>query len=326
MSRPDVLVMYPARPGAMAQLAEAYNLHRYDEATEKEAFLDAAGPLCTAIVTNGHATLTRDHLARLPRVEIVACSSAGFEAIDVAALAERGIGFTNTSAALVDDVADTALMLTLAARRQLVAAHDYVRSGDWGRKGMYPLLTAVNGLRAGIVGLGNIGMAIARRFEPLRLEIGYTARGPKPVTYWHFPDVLSLAGWADILVVAVPGGAGTEGLVGRAEIEALGPGGTLVNIARGSVVDEPALVAALGSGRLGSAGLDVFLNEPDPDPALISLDNVTLYPHHASGTVETRDAMAQLVVDNLAAHFAGRSLLTPVLQPRGALSRASAPG
>lgn len=312
MTRPDVLVMYPARPKAMAQLEAAYTLHRYDEAADKAAFLAEVGPRCTAIATNGHAALTREHLAHLPALRIVACSSAGFEAIDVDALTERGVHFTNTSDALYDDVADTALMLTLAARRELIPAHAYVRSGDWGRKGMYPLLSTIRGKRAGIVGLGRIGQAIARRFEPLGLQIGYTARSEKAVPYAYHRDIAALAAWADILVLAVPGGAETENMVDRAVIEALGPTGTLVNIARGSVVDEPALVAALADGRLGSAALDVFRSEPEPDPALTALPNVVLYPHHASGTVETRDAMAQLVVDNLAAFFAGRPLLTPV--------------
>lgn len=308
----DVLVMYPPRPGAMEQLGKAYRLHRYDQAKDKAAFVAEFGPRCEAVATNGHEPLTEAHLAHLPKVRIVACSSAGFEEIDVDALTRHGIPFTNSSAALFDDVADTALMLTLAARRELVAGHDYVRSGDWGRKGMYPLLSAIGGKRAGILGLGTIGMAIARRFEPLGLEIGYAARSVKPVPYRRFATALELAEWSDILVAIVPGGPETEKMIGRAELEALGPKGTLINVARGSVVDEPALVEALRSGKLGSAALDVYWNEPTPDPALTALPNVTLYPHHASGTVETRDAMSQLVVDNIAACFAGRPLLTPV--------------
>ncbi|MHA3976692.1 2-hydroxyacid dehydrogenase [Halovulum sp. GXIMD14794] len=312
MSKPEVLVMHAARPKAMAQLAEAYTLHRYDEAGDPVTFLAQYGPLCRAVVTNGHTPLTNADLAHMPGVEIVACGSAGFESIDVDALTARDIPLTNTSAALHDDVADTALMLTLAARRELIAAHAYVRSGDWGRKGMYPLLSAIRGKRAGIVGLGNIGLAIARRFEPLGLEIGYTSRSRKPVDFAFHPTARDLADWADILVLVVPGGEETRGMIDAEVLAALGPTGTLINVARGSVVDEPALIAALKDGKLGSAGLDVYLNEPEPDPALIALPNVTLYPHHASGTVETRDAMAQLVVDNLAAHFQGRPLLTPV--------------
>lgn len=314
MGKQDVLVMYPLRPKAMAQLEAAYTLHRYDEAADKPAFLREFGPLCTAIATNGHSALTAEDLEHLPNLRIVGCSSAGFEKIDAEALRARGIHFTNTSAALRDEVADVALMLTLAARRQLVAAHDYVRSGDWGRQGMYPLLSSMSGKRAGIVGLGQIGQASARRLEPMGVEIGYTARSEKPVAHRYFAALSDLADWADILVVVVPGGPETENLIDARIMQALGPAGTLVNVARGSVVDEPALIRALTDGTLGSAALDVYWNEPNPDPALTSLPNVTLYPHHASGTVETRDAMAQLVVDNLAACFAGEPLLTPVYE------------
>lgn len=312
MTKPDVLVLVPARPKAMTQLDTTYTLHRLDLADDRQAFLKDHGPRCTAIVTNGHAALTRDDLGFLPNLEIVTCFSAGFESIDDAALRERGIALTNSSDALCDDVADTAVLLALACRRHLVAAHDYVKSGTWGQEGMFPLLSAMKGKRAGIVGLGTIGKAIARRLDPMRVELGYTARSAKDVSYRHFPDAATLAGWADILIIAVPGGTGTEQLINATVIDALGPSGTLINIARGSVIDEAAMIDALRSGRLGSAGLDVYLNEPDPDPALTELPNVTLYPHHASGTTETRDAMAQTVVDNLAAHYSGQPLLTPV--------------
>ncbi|MCP1199541.1 2-hydroxyacid dehydrogenase [Notoacmeibacter sp. MSK16QG-6] len=316
MSRRDVLVMVPPRPKAMAQLESEYTLHRYDMATDKASFLAQNGPHCQAIVTNGHAELTREQLEHLPNVGIVACSSAGFEKIDIDALQERGIALTNSSDALLNEVADVALMLTLATRRELVQAHDYVRSGDWAKKGMYPLLSSMTGKRAGIVGLGNIGKAIARRLEVLGVEIGYIARSSKHVPYRFFEDVRSLAGWADILVAIVPGGDETRNMIDRTVLEALGPTGTLINVARGSVVDEEALIETLSTGKLGSAGLDVYVDEPDPNPALTSLPNVTLYPHHASGTVETRDAMAQTVVDNLAAHFAGQPLLNPVFAER----------
>ena len=310
--KPDVLMLYPTRPKAMAALEAAYELHRYDSAADKAAVLAAAGPVCRAIVTNGHAALTRDMVAALPKLEIVACSSAGYESIDVAALSERGIRLTNTSAALYDDVADMAVLLMLAARRDLVRGHGYVASGDWGRTGMYPLQSSIRGKRVGIVGMGTIGKAIARRCEPMGVEIAYYARSDKGVPWRFQPDLTTLAQESDILIVIVPGGPETDKLIDAQVLAALGPGGTLINVARGSVVDEDALIAALASGALGSAGLDVYWNEPNPNPALTALPNVTLYPHHASGTEETRDAMAQLVVDNLAAFYAGRPLLTPV--------------
>lgn len=310
--KPDVLVLYPTRPKAMAALEAAYTLHRYDTADDKGAVLEAAGESCRAIVTNGHASLTREMVAQLPRLGIVACSSAGYESIDVDALSERGIKLTTTSDALYDDVADMALLLTLATRRDLIRAHAYVASGDWGRQGMYPLQSSIKGKTVGIVGMGTIGKAIARRCEPLNLGIAYYARSDKGVPWRFQPDLEALARESDILIVAVPGGPETENLIDARILAALGPAGTLINIARGSVVDEDALVAALSSGALGSAGLDVYWNEPNPNPALTALPNVTLYPHHASGTEETRDAMAQLVVDNLAAFYAGQPLLTPV--------------
>lgn len=314
--KPDVLVVYPLRPRQMAALHEAYTLHRLDLATDptsREAVLAAAGPVCTVMVANGHVTVDSALLDRLPALRLVACSSAGFDLMDLDEMTRRGIRLTNTSDALVNEVANMAVLLALAARRRLVVADAYVRSGDWGRKGMFPLTPGTSGKRAGIVGLGNIGAAIARRCEALGMEVGYFGRHQKPgVAYPFFADLVALAGWSDILLVATPGGAGTEGLISAPVLTALGPEGTLVNVARGSVVDEPALITALREGRLGSAGLDVYLDEPTPDPAFAGLANAVLYPHHSSGTVETRDNMADLTLANIAVFFAGKPLLTPV--------------
>lgn len=314
--KPDVIVAYPLRPRHMEILEETYTLHRLDLAeaeADRDAVLEEAGPIATAMVVNGHVTVDKALLDRLPALKLAACSSAGFDMMDVEEMTRRGIALTNTALALVDDVADTGLLLTLAARRRLIEADAYVRSGDWERKGMFPLTTSAAGKRAGIVGLGNLGSAVAKRYETLGLEIGYSGRRPKPgVGYRYFPDPASLAEWADILLVSTPGGPETEGLISAAVLEALGPGGSFINIARGTVVDEAALIDALREGRIASAGLDVYLNEPAPDPALTALDNVVLYPHHASGTEETRDRMAQMTLDNLAAFFAGEALLTQV--------------
>ena len=304
--------MYPTRPRAMAALEAAYRLHRLDLAEDKAAFLATYGPRCRAVVTNGHAGLSSAELAHLPEVGLVACSSAGFETIDVSALRARGIALTNSSVALADDVADMALLLMLAARRRLIAADQHVRTGAWAREGMYPLLRTTRGARVGLVGFGTIGAAIAARLGPFGVSIGYTARSRRAVDFRYHDSLLALAGWAAILIATLPGGAETRGLIGREVLGALGPDGTLVNVGRGSVVDEPALIEALTTGTLGHAALDVYASEPAPDPLLTRLPNVTLSPHHASGTVETRDAMAQTVVDNLAAFFAGRPLPTPV--------------
>ncbi len=313
--KPDVLVAYPLMPRQMAKLEETYTTHRLDQLAgdEREAMLAAVGHKCTAMVINGHVAVDEAFLDKLPALKLASCSSAGYDKMDVAAMTRRGIKLTNTSDALLDDVADTAILLMLAARRRLVVGDRYVRSGDWGRKGMLPLTSSTSGKKAGIVGLGRIGQAIARRCETMGMTIGYYGRSRKQgVDYAYFGDLVELARWADVLLVATPGGAETEGLISARVLDALGPSGSFVNIARGTVVDEPALIAALREGRIASAGLDVFYNEPNPDPAFAALDNAVLYPHHASGTEETRDRMAQLALDNLAAFFAGKPLLTPV--------------
>ena len=312
MTKPDVMMLYPTRPAAMAQLEAAYTLHRYDLADDKPAFLARHGATCRAVATNGQAPLTAQIIAALPQLELVACSSAGYESFDLPALSARGIRLTNASLALKDDVADTAIMLMLAARRALIAGHDYVRSGDWARDDAFPLQHTTHGKRLGIVGMGTIGQAIAHRAQALQMQVSYWNRSAKDVPWRHQPDLIGLARESDTLIVIVAGGEGTRGLISAQVMAALGPDGLLVNVARGSVVDEPALIAALTTGALGRAALDVFASEPNADPRLTSLPNVTLYPHHASGTVETRDAMAQLVVDNLAAFYAGGSLTSQV--------------
>ncbi|MEI4473844.1 2-hydroxyacid dehydrogenase [Frigidibacter sp. MR17.24] len=314
--KPDVLVAYPLIAPFMEQVAERYTLHRLDQATDaaaRDAVLAKAGPVCRAMIVNGHVTVDAALLDRLPALELAACSSAGFDLMDLPEMTRRGVRLTNTSDALVDDVADMAVLLMLASRRRLVEADAYVRSGEWGRKGMFPLTRASAGRRAGIVGLGNIGQAIARRCAAMGMEIGYSGRTRKEgVPHAYFPTPEALAAWADVLLVATPGGAATAGLISGAVLQALGPDGLLVNISRGTVIDEAALIAALGAGTIAGAGLDVYRNEPNPDPALTGLANVTLYPHHASGTVETRARMAQLTIDNLDAFFAEAPLLTAV--------------
>jgi len=313
--KPDVLVAYPLRQQQMEILEQRYTLHRLDLAKdeEREAVFAKAGPVCTAMVVNGHVTVDEAFLAKLPALKLASCSSAGYDQMDVEAMTRRGIKLTNTSEVLLDDVADTALLLMLSARRRLPQGDAYVRSGDWGKKGMMPLTSSTFGKKAGVVGLGQIGLAIAKRCEAVGLTIGYHTRSPKSGNdYTYFDNPVKLAEWADVLIAATPGGPATEGLISAEVLDALGPSGSFVNIARGTVVDEPALIKALEEGRIASAGLDVYLNEPNPDPRFAKLDNVVLYPHHASGTEETRERMAQLAVDNLDAFFADKPLLTPV--------------
>ncbi|OSP55926.1 2-hydroxyacid dehydrogenase [Pseudoruegeria sp. SK021] len=312
MTKPDVMLLASQRPNAMAQLEANFTLHRWDLAEDKAAILAEHGATCTAIATHGHAPVDRAMVAAMPNLKLVSCSSAGFDTFDVTALAERGVALTNTSSALCDDVADTAIMLLLGARRGLVPGDAYVRSGSWGREGMFPLQRSLKGRTLGIVGMGTIGQAIAHRGAAMGQTVRYWNRRPKDLPWAFEPDLITLARDSDNLVVIVAGGEGTRNLIDASVMDALGPDGLLINVARGSVIDEPAMIAALSEGRLGAAALDVFENEPNPDPRLTALPNVTLYPHHASGTVETRDAMAQLLVDNLGAFFAGQPLLSPV--------------
>lgn len=303
--RPAILVLQPLAPARQAELESLYEVHGPD------APLAGIGPRIEAVVTDGHRGLAAAQIAQMPRLALVASGSAGLEGIDRAALAARGIPLTNPAPALAEEVADLALLLLLAGWRGLPALDAHVRSGAWA-SGDPPLGRALAGRTLGILGLGTIGTAIARRASAFGLRIAYTSRRPKDAPYSYEPDLLRLAEASDILMVVVPGGPETQGLVGRAVLDALGPEGLLVNVARGSVVDEPALIAALEEGRLGAAALDVMWNEPRPDPRLTALPNVVLTPHVGSATRETRDAMSANVLANLAAHFAGRPLVSRV--------------
>jgi lactate dehydrogenase-like 2-hydroxyacid dehydrogenase len=271
------------------------------------------GPGIRVILAGGGPKIDAATIDACPDLGLIACCSVGYDNIDVAHARSRGVAVTNTPDVLTDDVADLAIALMLGAGRR-IARHDaYVRAGEWARKGPPPLTRRMSGRRVGILGLGRIGHAIADRLVPFGSEIAYFSRSPKTDAPWrHEPDPVALARWAEVLIVSVAGGQGTAGLVSAEVIDALGPEGILVNIARGSVVDEAALVDALVSGRLGGAGLDVFAQEPHVPEALFGLDTVVLQPHQGSATVETRAAMARLTLDNVAAFFAGRPLLTPV--------------
>jgi lactate dehydrogenase-like 2-hydroxyacid dehydrogenase len=310
---PEILVVWPVLPRQMAQLEAAYRLHRLDQATDRGALVAEVGPRVRGVVTAGDKAVPAELIERLPKLEIVSCFGVGTDAIDHAACKARGIAITNTPDVLTDDVADLGIGLMLAIVRRIPFADRYVRDGSWLAQGPMALTTRLSGKRLGIVGLGRIGRAIARRAEAMGMEIGYCNRRQVDRVPWFWtPEPKVLAGFADVLMLSCPGGAATRHLVDAAVLEALGPNGYLVNVARGSVVDEAALTEALVARRIKGAALDVFATEPCRPEALIGLDNVVLSPHQASATVETRDAMAQLVVDNLAAHFAGRPLLTPV--------------
>ena len=245
-------------------------------------------------------------------MKLIGSSGTGFDAIDIDAARALGIAVTNTPGATAECVADTAWALILATVRRTVFQDKYVRAGGW-LKGPVPLTDKVNGEALGIVGLGNIGKAIARRAEAFNMRIAYHGRKQQDgVPYTYYADPVALARDVKILVVAMPGRQETRGFINAAIIDALGPAGYLVNISRGTCVDEPYLVDALVNRRLAGAGLDVFADEPRIPEALFALDHVVLQPHTGSGTNATREAMGNILVANLAAHFAGKPLLTPV--------------
>lgn len=307
-----ILQMGPLLPDTMRELGSLYLVHRYDLAEDRSKLLAEIAPHVTAIATRGDYALGDDVMGSLPRLKLIASSGAGFDGIDATAARARGITITNTPGIVSECVADIAMALVLTTIRRTLIHDRFVRNGDWlTRK---PILTdKAWGERLGIIGLGGIGKAIARRAEAFRMPVAYYGRRQQDgVAYQYFDDPVRLARWARILVVAVPGGASTAGLVSRAVIDALGPDGYIVNVSRGSVVDEPYLVDALVAQRLAGAGLDVFSDEPNVPQALLDLETVVLQPHIGSGSNYTRNSMGQRLLDNLGAFFAGQPLLSPV--------------
>ncbi|WP_267419101.1 2-hydroxyacid dehydrogenase [Sphingomonas sp. GC_Shp_1] len=292
-AKPDLFLASPAPATLRAALAERFTLH------------DHMAPVTTrAIVGGGTMSVDAALIARLPALEIVAVNGVGHDGIDLAAARARGVRVTITADVLTDDVADLAIALMLAVQRRLAANDRAVRSGGW----TVPLARRASGRRIGLFGLGAIGHAIATRAAPFASELLYTARAAKPVPWRFVPDIRALAEQSDVLILAAPGGADTARIVDAAVLAALGPQGVLVNIARGSLVDQDALVAALAAGTIAGAGLDVFADEPAVPDALKAMDQVMLSPHQGSATEETRAAMAALVLANLDAHFAGQPL------------------
>ena len=270
-----------------------------------------------AIATNGHDGVPPDVMAALPALKVISCYGVGYDAIDAEAAAKRGILVSHTPNVLNDEVANTAILLWMSVARKLVAMDSYVRAGRWVRDGNPPLTRTIQNRKVGILGLGRIGQAIADRLAVFGAEVCYHSRSQKDVPYRYFGDLTEMAQSVDCLIVITPGGAGTRHLVDKDVLDALGPDGILVNVARGSVVDEPALVAALQDGRLGGAGLDVFDAEPVVPEALFEMDNVVLQPHVGSATEETRKAMGDLTCDNLSSYLADGRVLTPVPECAG---------
>jgi lactate dehydrogenase-like 2-hydroxyacid dehydrogenase len=301
---------YPDRD--MAELERDYHVIKLWEHADRDAVLEKHGKSVRAVATRGDLGADKALIDRLPSLEIIGCFGVGTDAIDRAATRPRGIKIVNTPDVLTEDVADIAFGLMIAVARHIARGDAFTRAGLWA-KGNLELGSRVNGKRLGIIGLGRIGKAIARRGEAFNMPVSYHGRHHQKDVPYRFLDTLpKLAAESDYLVAILPGGAETNKLINSDVFKALGPDGTFVNVARGSVVDEPALLHALENGIIKAAALDVYWNEPNIDPRFAKLNNVVLNPHLGSGTSETRHAMGQLVRDNLAAHFSGRPLLTEV--------------
>jgi lactate dehydrogenase-like 2-hydroxyacid dehydrogenase len=299
----------------MDALGKNFILHPYFTAEDKDAFIAGCAGSIRGVATRGDLGLSRKLIEALPHLEIISVYGVGYDGVDLDAARERNIHVTNTPDVLTKDVADFGVAMMLAASRGIIAAEQWVRSGDWGQKGMYPLKTRVFGKRVGVLGLGRIGYEIAKRCAAFEMDIGYSDLETKEyASQWNYiQDPRALAEHSDYLFVTATGGAATQHIVNKAVIEALGPEGMLLNVSRASNIDEEALLTALENKTLGYAALDVFEGEPDLNPRFLALDNVMLQPHQASGTVDTRKAMGRLVRENLEAHFSGRELLTPVI-------------
>ena len=310
--KPEILQIKLMMPHVEAALNEAYRVHRLWDAADAGSLLAEVGSGIRGVATDGHAGLPADIMAALPGLEIIASYGVGYDAIDVAACTARGVRVSNTPDVLNDAVAEMTIGLMIALCRRIPQADQFVRNGAWLETG-YPLTGELTGASAGILGLGRIGKEIARRLDVFKMEIAYHGRQEQPdQPYRYFADLSEMARYVDWLVVIAPGSPETTGIVSREVLEALGPDGHLVNIARGSLVDEPAMVELLQSGQLCCAALDVFADEPKVPGELMGLDNVVLSPHQGSATGRTRTAMGDLVVRNLAAHFAGEPPISPV--------------
>jgi lactate dehydrogenase-like 2-hydroxyacid dehydrogenase len=308
--RPLILLPVPLNQRLTAGLEKTFDVVKLYEADNPDAVLGANAARIRGLASNGK--LAGSLLEALPNLEIVCNFGVGVDGLDLETARRRNVIVTNTPSVLTDAVADTALLLLLAVTRGVIRADRFVRDGSW-PKTRLALAPGLYGKLCGIVGMGRIGQAIALRAQAFGMDIAWTGPRAKPdLAHRYVPDIVALAEEADVLILALPGGEGTRHAVDARVLAALGSQGYLVNIARGSVVDEAALLDALRNGTIAGAGLDVFENEPHIDPGFAALENTVLMPHLGSATVETRNAMADLVLENLTRHFAGQPVLTPV--------------
>ncbi|UIK08143.1 2-hydroxyacid dehydrogenase [Neorhizobium galegae] len=315
MAKPDILLVGPYPEWDLVELEAQYNVRKLYEAEDRDAFVQDHADGIRAIATRGELGASAELIARLPKLEIVSVYGVGYDAVNLDACRARGIRVTNTPDVLTNDVADLGVAMMLVQSRGMIGAERWVKDGSWVEKGLYPLKRRVWGRKAGVLGLGRIGFEVAKRLKGFDMDIAYSDVAEKPFAdgMTFIADPVELARHSDFLFVTLAASTVTRHIVSRNVIAALGPDGMLINISRASNIDEEALLEALESGALGSAALDVFEAEPKLDPRFLKLDNVLVQPHHASGTIETRKAMGKLVRDNLAAHFAGAALPTPVL-------------
>jgi lactate dehydrogenase-like 2-hydroxyacid dehydrogenase len=309
--RREVVLFGPAKPTIVKGLDTACTVYKAVDASDRDAFIAEHGKVRAIACAQGQ--MSASLLERFPKLEIISSFGVGYDHVDVKYAAAHNIIVTNTPEVLTEEVADTALGLLLCTVREFPQAERYLRAGKWLQKG-YPLSKAtLRNRTVGMVGMGAIGQAIARRLEAFGVPVVYHTRHKRPeVAYRHYPKLIDMARDVDTLMVIVPGGASTQNMINAEVLDALGPSGILINMARGSVVDEPALIKALGDRRIMAAGLDVFVKEPEVPQQLIAMDNVVLFPHLGSASIHTRNKMDQLIVDNIAAWAAGKPPLTPV--------------
>jgi len=312
MKNVEILSVGPLYAPSFESMERDFTVHKLWQAKDRAAFIAEIGGHIRGIQTTGGHGADAKLMDSLPKLEIIACFGVAVDAVDLDAARQRGVIVTNTPDVLNECVADLAMGLTVATLRRISLGDRYVRAGSW-LKGALPLAQKVGGKTMGILGYGRIGKAIAKRAEAFGMRIVYHGRKAQAdVAHKYYASLTEMARDCDVLMVICPGGAATNHLVNAEVLAALGPEGTLINVARGSVVDEQALVKALADGSLGAAGLDVFESEPKVPEGLFGMDQVVLQPHVGSATHETRKAMGDLTVDNLRAHFSGKPVLTPV--------------
>ena len=309
----EVILVTKVFPRTQEKLEADFTVHKMYEAGDREAFLEQHAPRLRALATFGPFGADAKLMDALPKLELISHFGVGYDSIDVGAAKQRKVIVTNTPDVLNDCVADTALSLILNVMRQFPQSENWLRSGKWLAGPAYPLTVSLGGKTLGILGLGRIGEAIATRAQAFGMKIAYHNRSRKDVPHTYHPDPVSLARHSDVLLVAAPGGAETKNIVNAAVLDALGPQGFLVNIARGTLIDEPVLLKYLQEKRIAGAGLDVFVKEPAVPPEFFALENAVIYPHVGSATVETRTAMGNLQLENLRLHFAGKPVKTPVV-------------